>query len=92
MTRNQPQLRSREIARHLGARNSKPGRSAINRNPMLLEFLVRALAKGLRSVHYVIGITTLSSEATQDEERSFVLLWAGMLVFIALFLQFWFTS
>jgi hypothetical protein len=48
------------------------------------------LAKFFNSLHWAAGITTLPNTATPREERSFVLMWLGiiafMIVFFALFI------
>jgi hypothetical protein len=51
----------------------------------LIENIFHQLAKGLRGLHWVVGITTLPATATSREERSFVLMWLGIVVFIVLF-------
>ena len=44
------------------------------------------LARIFNGLHWVMGITTLPTTATPREERSFVLMWLGIIVFmIALF-------
>jgi len=40
------------------------------------------LAKGFNGLHWLIGITTLPEAASASEERSFVLMWLGLIVFI----------
>ena len=53
-----------------------------------LEIIFHKLAKVFNGLHWAIGITTLPAEATPREERSFVLMWLGILVFIAVFFAF----
>jgi hypothetical protein len=43
------------------------------------------LAKFFNGLHWAIGITTLPATATSREERSFVLMWLGIIVFMVLF-------
>jgi hypothetical protein len=40
------------------------------------------LAKGFNGLHWAIGITTLPENANASQERSFVLMWLGLIVFI----------
>ena len=44
------------------------------------------LAKIFNGLHWAIGITTLPTTATAREERSFVLMWLGLIVFMVVFL------
>lgn len=48
------------------------------------------LAKFFNGVHWAVGITTLPATATPREERSFVLMWVGMIVFVIVFLGLFF--
>ena len=43
------------------------------------------LAKIFNGLHWGIGITTLPITATAREERSFVLMWLGIIVFMIVF-------
>ena len=83
MTKNHMRHRCSEPARN----EAETGRSVISRDSRngLLQLLVHVLAQGLRSVHYGIGMTTLSTEATPVEEQRFVLFWASLLLFLVLF-------
>jgi hypothetical protein len=49
------------------------------------EKIFHKLAKIFTGLHWVVGITTLSTTATAREERSFVLMWLGIIVFIVVF-------
>jgi len=49
------------------------------------EKIFHNLAKIFNGLHWGIGITTLPSTATPREERSFVLMWLGIIVFMILF-------
>jgi hypothetical protein len=40
------------------------------------------LAKGFNGLHWAIGITTLPENASSNEERSFVLMWLGLIFLI----------
>lgn len=40
------------------------------------------LAKVFNGLHWAIGITTLPPTATSRDERSFVLMWVGIIVFM----------
>jgi len=51
----------------------------------LAEKIFHQLAKIFNGVHWGIGITTLPTTATAREERSFVLMWLGIIVFMVLF-------
>ena len=48
------------------------------------------LARFFAGIHWVVGITTLPPTATPREERSFVLLWLGIIVFLIVFLALFF--
>jgi len=50
-----------------------------------LEIVFHKLAKVFNGLHWAIGITTLPANATPSEERSFVLMWLGIIVFIVIF-------
>ena len=43
------------------------------------------LAKVFNVLHWGVGITTLPTTATSREERSFVLMWLGIIVFMIVF-------
>jgi len=43
------------------------------------------LAKVFNGLHWAFGITTLPTTATSREERSFVLMWLGIIVFMIVF-------
>jgi hypothetical protein len=43
------------------------------------------LAKIFNGLHWGIGITTLPNTATPREERSFVLMWFGIIAFMIVF-------
>ena len=45
------------------------------------------LAKAFNGLHWAVGITTLPDTASPREERSFVLMWLGIIVFTVL--VFW---
>jgi hypothetical protein len=51
----------------------------------VVEKLFHKLAKIFNGLHWSIGITTLPSTATSREERSFVLMWLGIIVFLIVF-------
>jgi len=44
--------------------------------------VIHALAKLLVGIHWAIGITTLPADASRQQERSFVLMWLGIVAFI----------
>lgn len=50
-----------------------------------VELLFHTLAKVFNGLHWMVGITTLPENASPREERSFVLMWLGILVFLVLF-------
>lgn len=50
------------------------------------EKIFHKLAKIFNGLHWAIGITTLPTTATAREERSFVLMWLGLIVFMVVFL------
>ena len=43
------------------------------------------LAKTFNGLHWIMGVTTLPPTATSRDERSFVLMWLGIIVFMILF-------
>ena len=49
------------------------------------EKIFHKLAKFFNGLHWAIGITTLPSTASSREERSFVLMWLGIIVFMIVF-------
>ena len=49
------------------------------------ERIFHQLARIFNGLHWAIGITTLPSTATSREERSFVLMWLGIIVFMIVF-------
>ncbi len=49
------------------------------------EKIFHKLAKIFNALHWGIGITTLPITATSREERSFVLMWLGIIVFMIVF-------
>lgn len=49
------------------------------------EKIFHKLAKIFNGLHWGIGITTLPTTATSREERSFVLMWLGIIVFMVVF-------
>lgn len=49
------------------------------------EKIFHQLAKVFNGLHWGVGITTLPTTATAREERSFVLMWLGIIVFIVVF-------
>ena len=50
--------------------------------------IVHKLAKIFNGLHWAVGITTLPATATSREERSFVLMWLGIIVFMIVFFAF----
>ncbi len=50
-----------------------------------VELLFHTLAKVFNGLHWMVGITTLPENASPREERSFVLMWLGILGFLVLF-------
>jgi hypothetical protein len=48
--------------------------------------MIHALARFIRGIHWAIGITTLPADATPQQERSFVLMWAGIVVLVIVWL------
>ena len=49
------------------------------------EKIFHKLAKIFNGLHWAVGITTLPTTATSREERSFVLMWLGIIVFMVVF-------
>ena len=50
-----------------------------------VEKIFHKLAKIFNGLHWGVGITTLPATATSREERSFVLMWLGIIVFMIVF-------
>jgi len=50
-----------------------------------VQIIFHELAKLFNGLHWFIGITTLPPEATPREERSFVLMWLGIIIFLVVF-------
>ncbi|HJZ69715.1 MAG TPA: hypothetical protein VKF81_16435 [Blastocatellia bacterium] len=44
--------------------------------------MIHALAKLFIGIHWAIGITTLPADASRQQERSFVLMWLGILALV----------
>lgn len=51
----------------------------------LAEKFFHTMAKMFNGFHWAIGMTALPTTATSREERSFVLTWLGIIVFIIVF-------
>ena len=56
-----------------------------SRENTTVEKIFHKLAKIFNGLHWAIGITTLPATATSREERSFVLMWLGIIVFMIVF-------
>jgi len=51
----------------------------------VIQKIFHRLAKVFNALHWGVGITTLPTTATPREERSFVLMWLGIIVFMVVF-------
>lgn len=51
----------------------------------MLDTIVHQLARFFNGIHWAMGITILPATATAREERSFVLMWVGIIVFMIVF-------
>lgn len=51
----------------------------------LAERTFHTLARFFNGIHWAVGITTLPRTATSRDERSFVLMWLGIIVFMIVF-------
>jgi hypothetical protein len=51
----------------------------------IAEKIFHKLARIFNGLHWGIGITALPATATSREERSFVLMWLGIIVFMVVF-------
>jgi hypothetical protein len=51
----------------------------------VVEKIFHTLAKIFNGLHWAVGITTLPATATAREERSFVFMWLGIIVFMIVF-------
>ena len=49
------------------------------------EKIIHKLAKVFNALHWGAGITTLPATATKREERSFVFMWLGIIIFMIVF-------
>jgi hypothetical protein len=47
-----------------------------------VDWIFHTIARALNGLHWAIGITTLPETASPREERSFVLMWLGIIVFM----------
>lgn len=69
----------------------KPRKEVIQRDPNrraehgAAEKVLHKLAKFFNGLHWAIGITTLPATATSRDERSFVLMWLGIIVGMIVF-------
>ncbi len=48
--------------------------------------MIHALAKLFVGIHWAVGMTTLPADASPKQERSFVLMWLGIVAFIGVWL------
>lgn len=67
----------------LDEERTNPDQSAAKKP--LTERFFHSLAKFFNGLHWAVGITTLPATATSREERSFVLMWLGIIVFMIVF-------
>lgn len=51
----------------------------------MVDRIVHKLARFFNGIHWAMGITILPATATAREERSFVLMWVGIIVFMIVF-------
>jgi hypothetical protein len=51
----------------------------------MFDNIVHQLARAFNGLHWIIGITTLPENASRREERSFVFMWVGIIVFMIIF-------
>ena len=51
----------------------------------LAERIFHTLARFFNVIHWAMGITILPATASAHEERSFVLMWVGIIVFMIVF-------
>lgn len=63
-------------------------RAGRSRRRGLLEEIFHKLAKFFNGIHWAMGMTTLPATATSREERSFVLMWLGIIAFMIVFFAF----
>jgi len=56
----------------------------------LAEVMFHKLARIFNGIHWAVGITTLPASATPREERSFVLMWLGIIAFMIMFFAVFF--
>ena len=54
------------------------------------DIVFHKLANLFNGFHWALGITTLPEKATPPEERSFVLMWLGVIAFIVVCLSIMF--
>lgn len=64
-------------------KNENPERRSVQRGG--LEKIIHKLARFFNGIHWAMGITILPPTATAREERSFVLMWVGIIVFMIVF-------
>jgi hypothetical protein len=63
---------------------SRPTNRNIRVREKTVDRIFHKLAKALNGLHWLIGITTLTETASEHEERSFVLMWLGIIAFMVL--------
>ena len=61
--------------------------TAESQNGRGVQRIFHVLAKAFNGLHWAVGITALPDNASPREERSFVLMWLGIIVFTVL--VFW---
>lgn len=50
-----------------------------------MDSIFHTLARFFNGLHWAVGMTTLPASASARDERSFVLMWLGIIVFIIIF-------
>ena len=64
-------------------KSDNPERLSVGRG--LLERIIHNLATFFNGIHWAMGMTALPGTATPREERSFVLMWIGIIAFMMVF-------
>ncbi len=73
------------LLRTHSAKLPQQGITEIVKQRGLVDLFFHKLAKFFNGLHWAVGITTLPDSATPREERSFVLMWLGIIVFLMVF-------
>ena len=69
----------------MNSRDQKTPDTTLDERRGPLERIIHKLSKFFNGIHWAMGITILPVTANPREERSFVLMWVGIIVFMIVF-------